>query len=212
MCQPLGDGWRATAKPCPPCTRFDIGVLTCVRVDYDCVPPPPPSSPQTDPPSSTGPPTDPPSGTDPPAETDPPSPEEPTVSPLGCITFSEPWSPWWVHAGVFGFAPNDVTVESNPELCVKDKCGYFAGWSNAKIEVPYFTNNFYNYKEFTISFWYRRLGVGTQENQGLINMGVCADGGPVHVISTPDSSQATVTTQNEDITLSHQVKCILLST
>ncbi len=149
-----------------------------------------------------------PTATEPPVVNDPPIAEEPAISPVGCITFSEPSTPWWVKADPLGYAPSGVIVEKDTSKCIADYCGYFSGADKAKIEVPYFTNQFYNYQEFTISFWYRRLDGGSQDEQGLLSMGECADGGPVDVTSDPSGCQATVTTLTGEATVAHAV-CII---
>ena len=97
-------------------------------------------------------------------------------------------------------------VETDNKKCVKGFCGYFDGTTNAKLELPYFSNNFASYSEYTVSFWYRRLQETSQEEQGLVNMGVCQDGGPLHITSpTASVCQATAKTQAGESTLSAQV-------
>ncbi len=132
-----------------------------------------------------------------------PAPSNSPVRAVGCIHFNETWADYWVNGREFGFSPFDVTVTTIE--CIRPPCGNFR---NTKLEVSYFNWAFRYYKEFTVSLWYRRLRDDNNNGvQGLINMAVCQDGGPLRIVSPePGKCEATVNTTEKSVTLSAEVQ------
>ena len=46
----------------------------------------------------------------------------------------------------------NVKVVDHPGVCKYGKCGYFPG--NGTLEIPFFVNNYQNFKQFSISLFY----------------------------------------------------------
>ena len=57
-----------------------------------------------------------------------------------------------------------VSVINERGVCKWKRCGYFNG--NASLQIPFFSNNFQNHKQFSLSFFYAITGGATY--QGLI--------------------------------------------
>ena len=57
-----------------------------------------------------------------------------------------------------------VTITSNN--CVHKKCGLFDG--SARLEMPFFSNNWEGFKEFTFSLFFKR-NPGSNNEQGILS-------------------------------------------
>ena len=68
-----------------------------------------------------------------------------------------------------------------PNQELKGKAGYFNG--NAKLEIPFFTNN--ALAQFTISMWFKTDAL---VDSGLLNNGDCADSSSIQIRSASDGS------------------------
>jgi len=96
-----------------------------------------------------------------------------------CIDFEKGWN---------GFqASKNVYVQSIDVLLTDTKFGKSAVFlGRSTLEIPRFTNAYSKFKQFAVSFWFRRTG-SSGLSQGLFDTGNCEVDPSVLISTTRDS-------------------------
>lgn len=152
MCIPYANGavWSGRRMTCAKCQFWDQKRLTCVPVQSgpECL---------SDTAVYNG----------PVAEPQTPADEKRSIT---CVTFDEANNALATN-GLWVVNTN-VKVVDHPGVCKHGKCGYFPG--NGTVEIPFFVNNYQNYKKFSISLFYA-LTAGASY-QGILSNSDCLNG------------------------------------
>jgi len=105
-----------------------------------------------------------------------------------CINFEKGWNGFQATKGVY--------VQSIGVKRRKTKFGKSAVFNgHAKLEMPAFTNSYNRYKQFGVSFWFKRTG-SSDVKQGLFDNGNCEFDPSIMISSKKDSVGVRFVTDN----------------
>ncbi|KAI0233461.1 hypothetical protein LSAT2_016297 [Lamellibrachia satsuma] len=111
---------------------------------------------------------------------------------ITCITFSEGWNSLGGTRGVY-VASSNVQVVPN---CTPagGNCGYFDSTVGSSMSIPYFSNAYDSFSEFSISLWFKRTA-GMPGKMGLVGNGDCGASSSIGLMSE-DENLVSVLLQN----------------
>ena len=114
-----------------------------------------------------------------------------TPSEVMCINFEKGWNGFRATKGVY-VDPRGMK-RRNTKF---GKSAVFNG--HGKLEMPAFTNSYNRYKQFGVSFWFKRTGK-SDVKQGLLDNGNCEFDPSIMISSKPDSVGVRFITNNGKI-------------
>ena len=108
---------------------------------------------------------------------------------LTCVTFDLGWDFFEASHGVW-LSHENVTIV--PNCGISGNCGRFDSSDGSNLQLPYFSNAFDQFSEFSMSFWFKR-NAGGAGLQSLINNYACDVASSVDVSSSgPDVVSADI--------------------
>ena len=111
---------------------------------------------------------------------------------LTCVTFDLGWDFFQATHGVW-LSHENVVIE--PDCGVSGNCGRFNSSAGSMLQLPYFSNAFDQFTEFSASFWFKR-NAGSAGPQALINNYECSSPSSVD-LSSPTPGVVSVEMRNE---------------
>ncbi|KAI0235586.1 Zonadhesin [Lamellibrachia satsuma] len=115
---------------------------------------------------------------------------------ITCVNFDAGWNGFgathWVYV-----QPINVDRESSAFVGSAAK---FNG--SGRLEIPRFSNSYGNWKQFAVSFCYKRSSVGGTATQGLVSNGNCVSAPSISITSGQGTIAAHLSTESGTVTIS----------
>ncbi|KAI0218708.1 hypothetical protein LSAT2_029577 [Lamellibrachia satsuma] len=113
-----------------------------------------------------------------------------------CVNFDSGWNGFastnWVYV-------QPINVDREPSAFV-NSAAKFDGYGH--LEIPRFSNSYGRWKQFAVSFCYKRSSVGGTATQGLVNNGNCVSAPSISITSGQGTIAALLTTESGTVTVS----------